>query len=181
MDAPQPQAEAPEVETPKAEAEAPTIEAPKAEEVVLPAPKLQTDSLPAVQQADSAQVQPLQLPYDSSMLSALPLRLAYLLPFQTDAARRDGQMDRFIDFYEGALLAIYEAQACGQRLEIFTYDVQKSDIAIQQVLKKGEMQNLDAIIGPAYPAQVSHAALFCKAKPRPVYHPVYQQSERLGA
>ena len=162
MDAPQPQEEAPKVETPKAEAEAPTIEAPKAEEVVLPAPKLQTDSLPAVQQADSAQVQPLQLPYDSSMLSALPLRLAYLLPFQTDAARRDGQMDRFIDFYEGALLAIYEAQACGQRLEIFTYDVQKSDIAIQQVLKKGEMQNLDAIIGPAYPAQVSHAALFAK-------------------
>ena len=162
LDAPQPQSEAPKVETPKAEAEAPTIEAPKAEEVVLPAPKLQTDSLPAVQQADSAQVQPLQLPYDSSMLSALPLRIAYLLPFQVEAAKRDGQMDRFIDFYEGALLAIYEAQACGQHFEIFTYDVQKSDIAIQKVLKKGEMQNLDAIIGPAYPAQVSHAALFAK-------------------
>ena len=162
MDAPQPQSEAPKVETPKAEAEAPTIEAPKAEEVVLPAPKLQTDSLPAVQQADSAQVQPLQLPYDSSIISALPLRIAYLLPFQVEAAKRDGQMDRFIDFYEGALLAIYEAQACGQHFEIFTYDVQKSDIAIQKVLKKGEMQNLDAIIGPAYPAQVSHAALFAK-------------------
>ena len=162
MDAPQPQLEAPKVETPKAEAEAPTIEAPKAEEVVLPAPKLQTDSLPAVQQADSAQVQPLQLPYDSSIISALPLRIAYLLPFQVEAAKRDGQMDRFIDFYEGALLAIYEAQACGQHFEIFTYDVQKSDIAIQKVLKKGEMQNLDAIIGPAYPAQVSHAALFAK-------------------
>lgn len=162
MDALQPQAEAPKVETPKAEAEAPTIEAPEAEESVLPAPKLQTDSLPAVQQADSAQVQPLQLPYDSSMLSALPLRIAYLLPFQVEAAKRDGQVDRFIDFYEGALLAIYEAQACGQHFEIFTYDVQKSDIAIQKVLKKGEMQNLDAIIGPAYPAQVSHAALFAK-------------------
>lgn len=147
-----------------AQAQAPIkqTEVPQSEEVTLPAPQLQTDSLPAVQQADSAQVQPLQLPYDSSMLSALPLRLAYLLPFQTDAAKRDGQMDRFIDFYEGALLAIYEAQACGQRFEIFTYDVQKSDIAIQQVLKKGEMQNLDAIIGPAYPAQVSHAALFAK-------------------
>ena len=162
MDAPQPQSEAPKVETPKAEAEAPTIEAPKADEVVLPAPKLQADSLTAVQQADSAQVQPLQLPYDSSIISALPLRIAYLLPFQVEAAKRDGQMDRFIDFYEGALLAIYEAQACGQHFEIFTYDVQKSDIAIQKVLKKGEMQNLDAIIGPAYPAQVSHAALFAK-------------------
>ena len=164
MDAPQPQSEAPKVETPKAEAEAPTIEAPKADEVVLPAPKLQADSLTAVQQVatDSMVEHPLLLPYDSSIISALPIRIAYLLPFQVEAAKRDGQMDRFIDFYEGALLAIYEAQACGQHFEIFTYDVQKSDIAIQKVLKKGEMQNLDAIIGPAYPAQVSHAALFAK-------------------
>ena len=164
MDAPQPQLEAPKVETPKAEVETPTIEASKAEEVVLPAPKLQVDSLTAVQQVatDSMVEHPLLLPYDSSIISALPLRIAYLLPFQVEAAKRDGQMDRFIDFYEGALLAIYEAQACGQHFEIFTYDVQKSDIAIQKVLKKGEMQNLDAIIGPAYPAQVSHAALFAK-------------------
>ena len=164
MDAPQPQSEAPKVETPKAEAEAPTIEAPQAEEPVLPTPKLQADSLTAVLQVatDSMVEHPLLLPYDSSIISALPIRIAYLLPFQVEAAKRDGQMDRFIDFYEGALLAIYEAQACGQHFEIFTYDVQKSDIAIQKVLKKGEMQNLDAIIGPAYPAQVSHAALFAK-------------------
>ena len=171
---PAPQIEAPKAEEPKAEsskAEDIVLPAPKkpseaalAKDTVLPAPKLQDDSLTPIQQvaADSMVGHSLLLPYDSSMLSALPLRIAYLLPFQTDAAKRDGQMDRFIDFYEGALLAIYEAQACGQRFEIFTYDVQKSDIAIQQVLKKGEMQNLDAIIGPAYPAQVIHAALFAK-------------------
>ena len=161
---PQPQAEAssalpvpqPQAETPKTAAEAPIEEA-----VALPAPELQTDSL-AVAQSDSADVRIPVLSLDSSMVSALPLRLAYLLPLQTNASRRDGQMDRFIDFYEGALLAIYEAQACGQRFEIFTYDVQKSDSVIQQVLKRGEMQNMDAIIGPAYPAQVSHAALFAK-------------------
>ena len=148
----------------QAAAPAPQIKTPKAEEPVLPTPKLQADSLTVVQQVatDSMVEHPLLLPYDSSIISALPLRIAYLLPFQVEAAKRDGQMDRFIDFYEGALLAIYEAQACGQHFEIFTYDVQKSDIAIQKVLKKGEMQNLDAIIGPAYPAQVSHAALFAK-------------------
>ena len=162
-------APAPQIKTPKAEEPVlptPKLQAdsPKAEEAVLPAPKLQADSLTAVQQVatDSMVEHPLLLPYDSSIISALPLRIAYLLPFQVEAAKRDGQMDRFIDFYEGALLAIYEAQACGQHFEIFTYDVQKSDIAIQKVLKKGEMQNLDAIIGPAYPAQVSHAALFAK-------------------
>ena len=162
-------APAPQIKTPKAEEPVlPTpklqAEAPQAEEPFLPTPKLQADSLTAVQQVatDSMVEHPLLLPYDSSIISALPIRIAYLLPFQVEAAKRDGQMDRFIDFYEGALLAIYEAQACGQHFEIFTYDVQKSDIAIQKVLKKGEMQNLDAIIGPAYPAQVSHAALFAK-------------------
>ncbi len=161
---PQPQAEASSaLPVPQPQAETPTTaeEAPQEEAIALPAPELQTDSL-AVAQSDSADVRIPVLSLDSSMVSALPLRLAYLLPLQTNASRRDGQMDRFIDFYEGALLAIYEAQACGQRFEIFTYDVQKSDSVIQQVLKRGEMQNMDAIIGPAYPAQVSHAALFAK-------------------
>ena len=161
---PQPQAEASSalpVSQPQAETPTTAEEAPQEEAVALPAPELQTDSL-AVAQSDSADVRIPVLSLDSSMVSALPLRLAYLLPLQTNASRRDGQMDRFIDFYEGALLAIYEAQACGQRFEIFTYDVQKSDSVIQQVLKRGEMQNMDAIIGPAYPAQVSHAALFAK-------------------
>ena len=161
---PQPQAEASSaLPVPQPQAETPKIaaEAPKEEAVALPVPKLQTDS-PVEAQSDRADVRIPVLSLDSSMVSALPLRLAYLLPLQTNASRRDGQMDRFIDFYEGALLAIYEAQACGQRFEIFTYDVQKSDSVIQQVLKRGEMQNMDAIIGPAYPAQVSHAALFAK-------------------
>ena len=161
---PQPQAEASSalpVSQPQAETPTTAAEAPQEEAIALPAPELQTDSL-AVAQSDSADVRIPVLSLDSSMVSALPLRLAYLLPLQTNASRRDGQMDRFIDFYEGALLAIYEAQACGQRFEIFTYDVQKSDSVIQQVLKRGEMQNMDAIIGPAYPAQVSHAALFAK-------------------
>ena len=161
---PQPQAEASSAKPiPQPQAETPKIvaEAPKEEAVALPVPKLQTDS-PVEAQSDRADVRIPVLSLDSSMVSALPLRLAYLLPLQTNASRRDGQMDRFIDFYEGALLAIYEAQACGQRFEIFTYDVQKSDSVIQQVLKRGEMKNMDAIIGPAYPAQVSHAALFAK-------------------
>lgn len=95
-------------------------------------------------------------------VSAIPLRIAYLLPLQADAPKRDATMDRFVDFYEGALLAIYEAQLNGQHFDIYTYDIQKSDISIQKVLNKGEMHNMDVIIGPAYPAQVSHAAMFAK-------------------
>jgi len=56
----------------------------------------------------------------ATAISAIPLRIAYLLPLQADAAKRDNSMDRFVDFYEGALLAIYEAQQNGQHFDIYT-------------------------------------------------------------
>lgn len=104
-------------------------------------------------------------------VSPIPLRIAYLLPLQADAIKRNATMDRFVDFYEGALLAIYEAQRSGQHFDIYTYDVQKADIAVQQVLTKGELQNMDAIIGPAYPAQVSYASAFAKQNRIPTLIP----------
>lgn len=137
-----------------AAATAPAKEAPAEEAPADEAPSA-TDT-PAEQVADTAAAE------SETGISAIPLRIAYLLPLQADAVKRDAQMDRFVDFYEGALLAVYEAQQNGQHFDIYTYDIQKSDIGIQQVLMKGEMHNMDAIIGPAYPSQVSYAALYAK-------------------
>ena len=105
----------------------------------------------------------------------LPLRLAFLLPLMTDAPKRDANMDRFIDFYEGALLAIYEASQRGQKFDIYTYDVEKSDVAVQQILSRGELQMVDAMIGPVYPAQVSYASLFAKQNKIPILIPFTQK------
>lgn len=136
-----------------------------------PAPALA--EIPAVTDSVSSEAAP--------TISAIPLRIAYLLPLQADAVKRDASMDRFVDFYEGALLAIYEAQLSGQRFDIYTYDIQKSDIAIQQVLTKGEMSNMDAIIGPAYPAQVSHAAMFAKQNHIPCVIPFTNKVSNLDS
>lgn len=104
-------------------------------------------------------------------VSAIPLRIAYMMPFFTDAPKRDASMDRFIDFYEGSLIAIYEAQLLGQKFDIYAYDTRKEDIAIQRILQKPELQNIDAIIGPAYPAQVTYAAAFAKQNRIPLLVP----------
>lgn len=120
------------------------------------------DNSPLTESLNTATSTATEPPADSANISALPLRLAFMLPFMTDAPKRDANIDRFVDFYEGALIAIYEAQQQGQRFEIYTYDVEKTDLAVQQVLGKGELQMVDAIIGPAYPAQVSYATLFAK-------------------
>ncbi len=107
---------------------------------------------------------------DSSMLQ-LPLRIAYLLPFCTDAVKREQSTDRFIEFYQGALLAIKEAQDKGQGFELFVYDTDKSEARLTQILQQPEMMNIDAIIGPAYSQQVSIASAFAFENHIPLFVP----------
>lgn len=138
-------------------------------EVALPVVETPIEAAPQSQPEQvTNEPQPVVVP---NRISEVPLRLAFLLPFQTGATKRTAAMDRFVDFYEGALIAIYEAQREGQQFDIHTYDIRKEDIAIQHVLQKSELLNADAIIGPAYPAQVSHASIFAKQKRIPLLIP----------
>ena len=99
---------------------------------------------------------------DSLHQEALPkidstaTRLAFLLPLHADAIKREKNMERFYDFYAGALIAIYEAQAKGQMLEVFTYDIGKTANHTKEILQQHpEIRQMDAVIGPAYSQQVA--------------------------
>lgn len=84
-----------------------------------------------------------------------PVRVALFLPLQTEVTKRDKNMDRFVDFYSGALLAVYEQQAKGHKIEVFTYDVGKTTHQMYVALDKAEMEHIDMAIGPAYASQVA--------------------------
>lgn len=84
-----------------------------------------------------------------------PIRVAMLLPLQTELMKRDKNTDRFVDFYSGALLAVYEHQSRGQEIELYTYDVAKSTHSMSQILTRPELDSMDFIIGPAYANQVA--------------------------
>ena len=99
---------------------------------------------------------------DSLHQEALPkidstaTRLAFLLPLHADAIKREKNMERFYDFYAGALIAIYEAQAKGQMLKVFTYDIGKTANRTKEILQQHpEIRQMDAVIGPAYSQQVA--------------------------
>ncbi|MCQ2310726.1 MAG: hypothetical protein MJZ64_03135 [Paludibacteraceae bacterium] len=84
-----------------------------------------------------------------------PVKVALLLPFQTETVQRDKNIDRFLDFYTGALLAVYEEQR-HKPVEVYAYDVGKSaSHQLQAVLARQELISMDMIIGPVYAAQVS--------------------------
>lgn len=97
---------------------------------------------------------------DDTAPTPTPLRIAYLLPLMTDVAQRDISIDRFVEFYEGSLLALNKARDNGQKFEIYVYDTEKSAAKVSNILSKPEWLNIDAIIGPAYPSQVSVVSKF---------------------
>lgn len=89
------------------------------------------------------------------MADSTAIRVAFLLPLHADAVKRDKHMDRFYDFYAGALIAIYEKQQSGQAMEIFTYDIGKTALRTSEVLQQyPEIRQAHAVVGPAYAQQV---------------------------
>ena len=88
------------------------------------------------------------------------LRIAMMLPLHANAIKRNATMDKFMDFYMGSLIAIYEAQKAGKYIELFTYDVEKTIEPLSSILSDSVWQDVDAIIGPAYSQQVQKVTAF---------------------
>ena len=89
------------------------------------------------------------------VIDSTAIRLALLLPLHADAMKREKNMERFYDFYAGALIAIYEKQQSGQAMEIFTYDIGKTALRTSEVLQQHpEIREAHAVVGPAYAQQV---------------------------
>ena len=141
-----------------------TVKKPTARKTVKPAVKEQKTIEPAPQEllpvlpvpVDTAIVDTLVQADTLPKIDSTATRVAFLLPLHADAIKREKNMERFYDFYAGALIAIYEAQAQGQMLEVFTYDIGKTANRTQEIWQQHpEIRQMDAVIGPAYSQQVA--------------------------
>lgn len=86
------------------------------------------------------------------------LRIALLLPLQANAVERNTMMERFFDFYEGALLAVNDVQASGTQIELTVLDIDKGNAKVEKLLRENALLGMHAILGPAYPTQVARVA-----------------------
>jgi len=82
------------------------------------------------------------------------IKIAFLLPFMLEQAKKEAVLERFQNFYAGALMAIQAAKERGISFEIFTYDTDKTEDKITELLSNDELKNMDLIIGPAFSNQV---------------------------
>ena len=161
VEAPKPQKELPKPKVEVAQQKAEIIQ-PKAESHE---PKVRIEGLfqqPAPQPIDTIATNE---PADTVIASEPTdtIRIAFLLPLQAEIAHRSTTMDRFYDFYAGALLALKHhdttyTDTLGQThrayYEVQTHDVGKLGNTINQLMDSGALANTDAIIGPAYIKQV---------------------------
>lgn len=107
--------------------------------------------------------QPTTTPTDNNaIVQKATYRIAYMLPFSAEEDKNSTNIDRFIEFYRGSLLAMERIKEQGISLEVYTFDTQLGTAKINDILKNGIPKTVDMIIGPAYPEQVAIVADYAK-------------------
>jgi len=95
--------------------------------------------------------------------TATPFKIAILLPLVIENVKTDAVNERFQEFYAGFLMAANEAKSKGVSLNIITFDTEKSEEKITQVLQNKDLKSVDLIIGPAYSNQIPYITEFAIA------------------
>ena len=82
------------------------------------------------------------------------IKVGLLLPLLD---QKDHQRDRFIEYYEGFLLAVQDIKAKGYSAEIYTFDISKGKNTkkLESLLDTYEMKNLDIVIGGVTDSEIS--------------------------
>ena len=68
--------------------------------------------------------------------------------------------EEYLQFYEGALLAIDSMQKKGMRIRLNVYDTQRNPETVRRILSSSEFLNTDLIIGPVYPNEQRDVSAF---------------------
>lgn len=77
----------------------------------------------------------------------------------------------FLEFYEGALLAVDSLQRMGMNIEVYAFDVSNQKM-INQILQLNEMREMDLIVGPVYPELQETVASFAAKNRIPMISPL---------
>lgn len=151
---------------------APEKTQPVSEPVTLPAKENKPVLVLEEVHEDTLPAAPVSVQEDTSAI-----HIALMLPFQARNTKRDRNMDRFVDFYEGVLLAIREMQTDTTRFILDVYDTEKSDLRVRQLIDSGRLEGVDAVLGLAYPMQLMQVGEWAKEKQVPVLAPFIDHIE----
>ena len=84
---------------------------------------------------------------------------------------------RFIQFYEGLLMAVDSMKNQGMNLNLFVYDVDNTPEKINKVLQASELASMDLIIGPFYSTGFKQVAKFAETFNIKIVNPLTYREE----
>jgi len=87
--------------------------------------------------------------------------------------------ERFLEFYEGSLVAINNLRELGLSVDITVYDTKKDSLTIASILAKPEIKKMDLIIGPLYSENLQQVARFAAENRINIVSPLSQKTEML--
>ncbi len=99
------------------------------------------------------------------------VELALMLPFESHQAKRSLNAERMVEFYQGALLALHNAQNDSTLYRLRVYDTERSERRVQQLCDSNELDRVKGIIGLSYPIQIERMAEWCNLHQVPLLLP----------
>lgn len=98
---------------------------------------------------------------NNTLFNIATINIGVILPILN---KSNGQSARFLEYYEGFLLALKEMKAKGLSANVYVFDMgsETGTTKLRSLLDTYEMKNLDLIIGGVSPEQVSTISSFAK-------------------
>lgn len=89
------------------------------------------------------------------------IKAAVILPFLPDAASRS-ESARMVEYYEGFLMAVDSLKRGGTSIDLYTYNSGANVGALNEILSRSEMKDMDIVFGPLQQQQIKPLADFAK-------------------
>ena len=90
------------------------------------------------------------------------VKVALLLPFMTNEAIPSTETQRFIEYYEGFLLAVDSLKNTGCSIDLSVYDTGNGTKKLKEILKEDALKNANLIIGAVQNDQIGPVAEFAQ-------------------
>lgn len=169
----------------------------KTETIAVPEVKKQDEK--NINKNEQSQLQPIVTPVNTDCAGfdlkkyKKPFKIALLSPFYIAQNRgyalkvkkKDEEPPiypksiKFIEFYQGLLLALDSLKKEGLSIEMLVYDTERDSAKIAAITQRKEFADVDLIIGPFFSANLKHFSDFAKNNKIPIVSPLSQNNEFL--
>lgn len=102
-------------------------------------------------------------------------KIALLLPFHSVSQERFNPRSKIgIDFYQGVKYALDSLRSEGLFAQLYVFDTQNDTNTVRELIRRGELDQMNLIIGPLFNSLFVQVAEFAKKKKIPIVSPFVQ-------